>query len=48
MDERKNQAVAGGLTKGILSVLSNPIIVIKTRLEVVGFNQYNGILDACR
>ena len=48
MDERKNQAVCGGVTKAILSVLSNPIIVIKTRLEVVGFNEYNGILDACR
>lgn len=47
-DERKNQAVAGALTKGILSTLSNPIIVIKTRLEVVGFNEYNGIFDACR
>ncbi len=28
------------------SILSNPIIVIKTRLEVVGFNEYNGIVDA--
>ena len=26
----------------------NPIIVIKTRLEVVGFNEYNGFFDAFR
>jgi hypothetical protein len=29
-------------------VISNPIIIIKTRLEVVGFNEYNSISDACR
>jgi hypothetical protein len=30
------------------SVLANPLIVIKTRLEVIGFNEYNGIDDAVR
>lgn len=30
------------------SMLANPIIVIKTRVEVVGFNEYNGIIDACK
>jgi len=29
-------------------VISNPIIVIKTRLEVIGFNEYTGVTDACR
>lgn len=30
------------------TVLANPITVIKTRLEVVGFSEYTGIVDACR
>lgn len=30
------------------SILANPITVIKTRLEVVGFSEYNGVVDACR
>ena len=34
------------MTKSMQSIISNPIIVIKTRLEVVGFNEYNGMLDA--
>ena len=38
--------VAGAATKAIQTVISNPIIVIKTRLEVVGFNEYAGIADA--
>lgn len=29
------------------SVLANPLIVIKTRLEVIGFNEYKGVSDAC-
>ena len=39
---------AGALTKAMQSVISNPIIVIKTRLEVVGFNEYSGMVDAFR
>ena len=31
---------AGAITRAFMSVASNPIIVIKTRLEVVGFNEY--------
>ena len=34
------------MTKTMQSVMSNPIIVIKTRLEVVGFNEYSGVFDA--
>jgi hypothetical protein len=30
------------------SVLVNPITVVKTRLEVIGFNEYSGIADASR
>lgn len=29
-------------------MISNPIIVIKTRLEVIGFNEYSGVLDAAK
>ena len=29
-------------------MLANPITVIKTRLEVVGFSEYSGVVDACR
>lgn len=29
-------------------MLVNPIIVIKTRLEVIGFNEYYSLSDACR
>jgi len=36
------------MTKSMQTVISNPIIVIKTRLEVIGFNEYSGIADACR
>lgn len=32
----------------VQSIISNPIIVIKTRFEVIGFNEYNSISDACR
>ena len=46
MSEKKNQAAAAALTKATQSVMANPIIVVKTRLEVVGFNQYNGVSDA--
>lgn len=34
------------MTKIIQTILANPIIVIKTRLEVVGFNEYQGVFDA--
>ena len=29
-------------------MLANPITVIKTRLEVIGFTEYTGIVDASR
>ena len=38
--------MAAATTKAIQSVMANPIIVVKTRFEVVGFNQYNSIADA--
>ena len=36
------------MARTVQSIISNPIIIIKTRLEVVGFNEYNSIMDACR
>lgn len=38
MSEKKNQSAAAASTKAIQSVMANPIIVVKTRFEVVGFN----------
>lgn len=39
---------ASAVARGIQSVLSNPIIVIKTRLEVLGFQEYSGLTDAIK
>ena len=39
---------AGVLAKCVQSVTFNPLVVIKTRFEVVGFNEYSGIADAFR
>ena len=46
--DTQRQMLSGSMTKSMQSVLANPIIVIKTRLEVIGFNEYTGIADACR
>lgn len=35
-------------SRSILTVLSNPLTVIKTRFEVVGFNEYKSMHDAAR
>ena len=34
------------MARTMQSIISNPIIIIKTRLEVIGFNEYTGIVDA--
>lgn len=39
---------ASACARAIQSVLSNPIIVIKTRLEVLGFQEYSSFNDAVR
>ena len=39
---------ASATARGIQSVLSNPIIVIQTRFEVLGFSAYSGFTDAIR
>ena len=40
--------MASASARFVQSILVNPIIVIKTRYEVVGFNEYSGMGDACR
>jgi Mitochondrial carrier protein len=37
---------ASALARGIESTLANPLIVVKTRLEVLGFSEYAGLRDA--
>jgi hypothetical protein len=39
---------ASCMARVVQSVISNPIILIKSRLEVIGFNEYNSIMDAVR
>ena len=46
MSKKKNQSAAAATTKAIQSVMANPIIVVKTRFEVAGFNQYNNTAHA--
>lgn len=46
MSQNKNAAVSAALTKTIQSIISNPIIVVKTRFEVAGFNDYKNTMDA--
>jgi hypothetical protein len=51
MDVMSEHAVnfwASATARCVQSVLSNPIIVIKTRLEVLGFQEYSSFLDAVR
>jgi hypothetical protein len=37
---------ASAFARTIQTTLANPLIVIKTRLEVLGFSEYNGMYDA--
>ena len=38
--------MAAAMARSVLTTLSNPIIVIKTRLEVLGFSEYSSLYDA--
>jgi hypothetical protein len=38
--------LSSGIARSIQSTLINPLLLIKTRFEVVGCNKYNSILDA--
>lgn len=48
MSDAKVHFTASCCARTVQSIISNPIIIIKTRLEVIGFNEYNSISDACR
>lgn len=48
MSESKVHFTASCMARVVQSVISNPIILIKSRLEVIGFNEYNSIADAVR
>lgn len=39
---------SSAIARGIQSTISNPIIIIKTRLEVLGFSEYANMMDAVR
>lgn len=39
---------SSSMARTIQSIISNPIIIIKTRFEVIGFNEYNSITNACQ
>ena len=40
--------ISSVIARIIQATLCNPLIVIKTRLEVLGFQEYNNTLDAMR
>ncbi len=48
MSDNMVNSVASATARAIQSVLSNPIIIIKTRLEVLGFQEYSSLSDAVK
>lgn len=44
-NESQVHFISSSFARAVQSVVSNPLVVIKTRLEVVGFNEYNGIIE---
>ncbi len=40
--------LASAFSRTFQSIISNPLIVVKTRFEVVGFQEYNSVADAFR
>jgi len=38
--------VSAMTARGIQTILTNPIIIVKTRFEVIGFNEYKNMFDA--
>ncbi len=48
LKETQLHMLSSAIARTIQSVISNPIIIIKTRFEVIGFNEYNSITNACQ
>lgn len=46
MHEHSINFWASALARTVQSIVSNPLTVIKTRLEVLGFAEYNNLNDA--
>lgn len=42
------QSLSGATARTIQTIVFNPLVIIKTRFEVVGFQEYSGMLDAGR
>lgn len=45
-NESQVAALASASSRTFQSIISNPLIVIKTRFEVIGFTEYSGVRDA--
>jgi hypothetical protein len=41
-------STSSAIARALQSIMTNPIIVIKTRFEVLGFNEYASIVDAVK
>lgn len=39
---------SSAMARTVQSVVFNPLVIIKTRFEVVGFKEYGSVYDACR
>eukprot|EP00350_Pseudokeronopsis_sp_OXSARD2_P007228 CAMPEP_0170550254 /NCGR_PEP_ID=MMETSP0211-20121228/8327_1 /TAXON_ID=311385 /ORGANISM="Pseudokeronopsis sp., Strain OXSARD2" /LENGTH=234 /DNA_ID=CAMNT_0010856697 /DNA_START=200 /DNA_END=901 /DNA_ORIENTATION=+ len=48
MSEHKENFLASALARCVQSTLCNPLIVIKTRQEVLGFGEYSNFFDGVR
>jgi hypothetical protein len=44
--DSQTHALASASSRTFQSIISNPLIVVKTRFEVVGFTEYSGMADA--
>jgi hypothetical protein len=47
-EEYQVHLLSAAISRTNQSIISNPLIVIKTRMEVVGFTEYTGTVDAFR
>lgn len=48
MSDHAVNFTASALARTIQTTLCNPLVVIKTRLEVLGFSEYNSLSDAVK
>ena len=47
-NDSQTSFLASAFSRTFQSIISNPLIVVKTRFEVVGFAEYSGVSDAFR